>query len=74
MSYDSKKRFVLDYLSDGQWHGGSEIVDASRGKLIKSTAYATLERMEREKLLLGMAPENVGSYLVTVMDRRYRKA
>lgn len=74
MSYESKKRFVLDYLADGTWRNGNDIVDASRGKLIKSTAYATLERMEREKLLVCKEPEDAGGYLITVMDKRYRKA
>ena len=51
MSYDRKKRFVLDYLADGKWRYGMEIVEASRGQLLKSTAYKTLERMENENLI-----------------------
>lgn len=72
MSYDHKKRFVLDFLADRQWHHGMEIVDGSRGKLIKSTAYATFERMEGEQLLTSKDGDSRGM-LITAAERWYRK-
>ena len=72
MSYDRKKRFVLGFLAHGQWRYGAEIVEASRGQLLKSTAYVTLERMEGEQLIQSMGKERDGLPL-TATEKQYRK-
>lgn len=53
MTYERKKKFVLDHLFGEDYRLGIDIITASNGLLRKSTAYQTLDRMENENLIKG---------------------
>ena len=68
MTYERRKRFVLDHLFDGEYRLGLDIITASNGTLTRKTAYQTFNRMETENLI-----KSKGEYAERGWEREYRK-
>ncbi len=67
MTYDRRKRFVLNHLPDNGYRSGLSIIESSSGLLRKGTAYQTFDRMQSEKLIKGKGNGRA-------WERKYRRS
>lgn len=51
-----RRQFVLDYLGQGGWHFGIEIIVASGGLLKRGTGYIMLGQMEEDGDIEAYSP------------------